>query len=111
MTKTAEVTMRKTAIVPLIILLAVLVALTGCRTPAGRSAGQVIDDGTITTEVKAKLLNDSVTKGLAVSVQTFEGQVTLTGAVDTVQERAKAGEVASGVAGVKKVNNLISLKK
>jgi hyperosmotically inducible periplasmic protein len=74
----------------------------------------VIDDGTITTEVKAKLLNDSVTKGLAVSVQTFEGQVTLTGTVDTGQERVKAGEVAAGVAGVKKVNkvnNLITLKK
>jgi len=103
--------MTKIAIVPVILLLAVLVALTGCRTPAGRSAGQVIDDGTITTEVKAKLLNDGVTKGLAVHVQSFEGQVTLTGAVDTGQQRTKAGEIAASVTGVKKVNNLITLKK
>ncbi len=102
--------MRK-IVAPMIVLLAFVMILVGCRTPAGRSAGQVVDDSTITTEVKAKLLSDSVTKGLAVSVQTFEGQVTLTGAVETEQQRSKAGEVAASVKGVKKVNNLVSLKK
>ncbi len=82
-----------------------------CATPAGRSAGQVVDDGTITTEVKAKLLADSLLKGVAVSVQTFEGQVTLTGAVDTNEQRAKAENIAKGVKGVKKVNNLLEIKK
>ena len=111
-----EVAMRKIVMptkigIPTILILVIFVALTACRTPAGRSAGQVVDDGTITTEVKAKLLNDNVTKGLAVSVQTFEGQVTLTGAVDTEQQRGKAAQVAAGVSGVRKVNNLISLKK
>jgi hypothetical protein len=33
-----------------------VIALLACRTPAGRSAGQVVDDETITTEVKVKLL-------------------------------------------------------
>ena len=45
------------------------------------------------------------------SVKTFEGQVTLTGAVDTDQEREKAVQIASAVPGVKKVNDLILLKK
>ena len=104
--------MRKTmTVVPVVLLMAVFVVLTACATPAGRSAGQVIDDGAITTQVKAKLLNDNVTKGLAVSVETFEGQVTLTGAVDTDQQRSKAVEVAAAVPGVKKVNDLITLKK
>ncbi len=101
--------MRKSYVV--IIALCMLVALVACQTPAGRSAGEVVDDGTITTEIKAKLLNDSVTKGLAVSVQTFEGAVTLTGAVDTEAQRAKAAEIASSVKGVKKVNNLVTIKK
>ncbi len=104
-----EVAMRK-VLVPVVLLVALLVTLTACATPAGRSAGQVIDDGTITTHVKAKLLNDNVTRGLAISVQTFEGQVTLTGAVDTRQERAKAVELAAAVPGVRKVNDLITLK-
>ena len=95
----------------LTLLLAVLALVTACQTPAGRSAGQVVDDGTITTEVKAKLLNDGVTKGIAVSVETFQGQVTLTGAVDSPQQKDKAGQIAASVKGVKKVNNLLNLKK
>jgi hyperosmotically inducible periplasmic protein len=101
--------MRKSCL--LIMALCVMVVFAACQTPAGRSAGEVVDDGTITTEVKAKLLNDSVTKGLAVSVQTFEGAVTLIGAVDTEAQRARAAELAQSVKGVKKVNNLVTLKK
>ncbi len=101
----------------LIIALCMVVVFATCKTaacqttPAGRSAGEVVDDSTITTEVKAKLLEDSITKGLAVSVKTFEGAVTLTGAVDTEAQRAKAAELARSVKGVKKVNNLVTLKK
>ncbi len=40
--------MRKTVVL-IAYLLAVLVVVTACQTPAGRSAGQVVDDGTITT--------------------------------------------------------------
>jgi len=52
-----------------------------------------------------------VTKGLAVSVQTFEGTVTLIGAVDTAEQRAKATEIAGSVKGVKKVDNRVTIKK
>lgn len=93
-----------------VVLMFFVFALTACQTAAGRSAGQVVDDGTITSQVKAKLLDDNVTKGIAVSVETFEGQVTLTGAVDTVQQRDRATQIASSVKGVRKVNNLINLK-
>ena len=93
------------------IVLFMVLALAACQTPAGRSTGEVVDDATITTEVKAKLLADSVTKGLAVTVQTFEGAVTLIGAVDTEQQKAKAAEIARSVKGVKKVNNLVTIKK
>ncbi len=70
-----------------------------------------IDDSTITSKVKAKLLADSITKGLAVSVKTVGGEVTLTGVVDTDEQRNTAETIARGVDGVKKVNNLIKLKK
>lgn len=101
--------MRRTAVCAIVFLL--VIALASCQTPAGRSAGQVVDDATITTEVKARLLGDSLTKGFAVSVQTFEGTVTLIGSVDTAQQKAKAAEIAGTVRGVKKVNNLVTIKK
>jgi hyperosmotically inducible protein len=86
------------------------VAVLGCQTPAGRSAGEFVDDATITTKVKAKLFNDSVMRGFAVSVKTFEGEVTLTGGVDTTEQKERASEIARSVMGVRNVNNLIKLK-
>jgi hyperosmotically inducible periplasmic protein len=88
-----------------------LAALFACATPAGRSAGQVIDDSAITTKVKALMLEDGVMKTLAVSVSTFNGRVTLTGAVDSAAQKTRAEEIARGVAGVTGVNNLLEIKK
>jgi len=94
-----------------LLLLAIIVVMSSCRTPAGRTPGEVVDDATITTKVKAKLFEENVLKGMAISVDTFEGQVTLTGAVDTGQQKERAGEITRGVYGVKKVNNLLNIKK
>jgi len=91
--------------------LLMVIAFAACQTPAGRSTGDVVDDASITTQVKTKLLADSVTKGVAVSVQTFEGTVTLIGAVDTAEQRAKAAEIAGSVKGVRKVDNRVTIKK
>lgn len=85
-------------------------ALAACQTPAGRSAGTVVDDGTITTKVKAKLFDDERLSGFAISVETFQGEVTLTGAVDSEQLKEQATEVAQSVTGVKKVNNLLNVQ-
>ncbi|MBP1750246.1 MAG: transport-associated protein [Deltaproteobacteria bacterium] len=93
-----------------VIALFALALLSGCQTPAGRTTGEVIDDAAITTEVKTKLLADDLTKGIAVTVQTFEGTVTLIGAVDTREQINKADQIARGVKGVRKVDNRLTLK-
>ena len=96
-----------------LLVLAVLLMgiVLSCQTPAGRTAGEVVDDATITTKVKAKLFKDSILKGFAISVTTFEGEVTLTGAVDTEAEKKRAESTALSTAGVKKVNNLLKVKQ
>ena len=85
--------------------------LVSCQTPAGRTPGQVVDDATITTKVKAKLFKDSILKGFAISVQTFEGEVTLMGAVNAKAEKDRAKSIALSTAGVRKVNNLIKIRR
>jgi len=70
----------------------------------------IVDDGTITTKLKAKHLNDDLLDGFAISVSTFKGEVTLTGAVDSMQTRDKAGFLARNTLGVHKVHNLIKVK-
>ncbi len=102
--------MRRRSIV-LLAVLAVLFLSFACRTPAGRTPGMVIDDGTITTKVKSDLLANNITRGLAITVSTFEGQVTLTGAVDNEEQKKTAEDITKKVYGVKKVNNLIQIKK
>jgi len=104
--------MRKISMITaLIICCGLLLSLSACLTPGGRTAGQTVDDATITTKVKAKLIKDDILKGFAIGVKTFKGEVTLTGAVDTAAARARAAQIAHTVYGVRKVNNLIKLKK
>lgn len=81
-----------------------------CTTPAGRSTGQVVDDAAITTQVKADLLADKEISGLAVSVETFKGEVVLTGAVDSWAQSNKAAQIARRVHGVSTVKNLLKIK-
>ena len=88
-----------------------LFIIVACQTPAGRTAGQAVDDATITTKVKAKLFDQSFLRGFSISVDTFEGAVTLTGAVQTEAQKNSAGTIAGSVYGVKGVNNLIVIKK
>lgn len=98
---------RATTVIFLILLFLIAAS---CRTPAGRTAGQVIDDATITTKVKAKLYNEDFLKGVAISVQTFQGKVTLIGAVDTPEQIKRAEEISRGVDGVVGVNNNLEIK-
>ncbi|MBM9604933.1 BON domain-containing protein [Desulfopila inferna] len=97
-------------ILTLILLVFFIPMMSGCYTPAGRSAGEVIDDSTIATKVKAKLFDSSELSGFAINVDTFEQVVTLTGAVETEQQRELATEIAESVKGVQSVNNLLGLK-
>jgi hyperosmotically inducible protein len=71
---------------------------------------RIAADSTITTKVKAKLLAEKGVPSTAISVETYEGRVQLTGFVDNKDQIAKAGKVASGTAGVKTVENKLAVK-
>lgn len=84
----------------------------GCAATADRaSTGQTIDDSVITTKIKAKLIEDPVTKAHEISVETFKGTVQLSGFVETAAESAQAARIANSVDGVKNVKNSLVLRK
>lgn len=86
--------------------------LAGCSSTSTRaSTGQTIDDSVITTKIKAKLIQDPVTKAHEISVETFKGTVQLSGFVETAAERNRAAVVAREVDGVKDVKNSLVLRK
>ena len=69
--------------------------------PTQQSTGQAIDDGVVTAKVKAKLIEDPVTKAHQINVETFKGTVQLSGFVETDQARTRALQLARDVDGVK----------
>ena len=76
----------------------------------GREVGEALDDATITTKVKAALLQAPDVKGLDVKVETDKAVVQLSGFVASQAQIDKAVEVAKGVRGVREVQNKMSVK-
>ena len=94
-----------------LICIGLIVVTLGCAsTPTRESTGEYIDDSTITTKVKAAIFNDPSLKVFQINVETFKGEVQLSGSVDSDQIVNKAGEVARGVGGVKSVKNDLIVK-
>ncbi|GGJ03133.1 BON domain-containing protein [Halopseudomonas pertucinogena] len=67
-------------------------------------AGGAISDAWITSKVKSSFLFNSSLDGLDISVDTKEGQVTLSGQVDNDAEKSLAVEIAENIRGVRTVN-------
>ncbi|HEX6573044.1 MAG TPA: BON domain-containing protein [Steroidobacteraceae bacterium] len=78
---------------------------------ADQSVGQTIDDGVITTQVKAKLIADSRTDAYKINVDTQGGVVQLSGFVDNDEAKRTAGEVARSVSGVREVDNDLEIRQ
>ncbi len=95
--------------VRLLIAAALVSTLLGCA-GAGQTTGEFVDDSAISTKVKAKLFEDPATSGWHISVTTDKGVVRLTGTVASAKEKEHAGELARGVAGVKSVQNELTVK-
>jgi hyperosmotically inducible protein len=84
-----------------------VVSLAGCQSMTGKTAGQNVDDATLTTRVKTKLVSEKAANLTRINVDTNNGIVYLNGTVTDVQQKAKAEDLARQTDGVKKViNNL-----
>jgi osmotically-inducible protein OsmY len=102
--------MRKALWLPVIVTLAAAMPIAACTSSSRttESTGQYIDSTAITAKVKAELLGDEGLKSFDISVETVKDVVHLSGVVGSDRLRARAGAVASGVSGVRYVeNNLI----
>jgi hyperosmotically inducible periplasmic protein len=96
---------------PLMVAALAVVLLGGCAgSPTEESTGEYLDDATLTTKVKTTLLQDPEVSGLAINVETFKGEVQLSGFANTEAERQRAAALASKVPGVVAVTNDIRLK-
>jgi hyperosmotically inducible periplasmic protein len=93
-----------------IVLTAVLV-VSGCSSMTGQTAGQYVDDTTITTSVKAKLTAEKAANFTRIDVDTTNQVVTLNGIVESADQKARAEQLARQVGGVKSVKNNLQVQK
>jgi osmotically-inducible protein OsmY len=83
----------------------------GCAsTRTGESTGEFMDDTALTTKVKASIFNEPMLKSAEINVETFKGEVQLSGFVSGQDSINKAVEVARGVKGVRSVKNDMRVK-
>ena len=71
---------------------------------------RVLADSALTTKVKTALLTEKGVPSTSISVTTYESEVMLSGFVESAAIKEKAGKVAAGVSGVKKVQNNLSVR-
>jgi hyperosmotically inducible periplasmic protein len=83
----------------------------GCAVGRGQeTTGSYIDDTAITTAVKAKYVEDKTVAASAISVETLNGTVQLSGFAKSTAEKAQAESIARGVKNVKAVRNDIVVR-
>lgn len=75
------------------------------------SSGNMMSDSAITAKIKSKYVSDSEIKGRNVHVSTTNGEVTLTGEVNSNEMRDKAVSTARNTDGVKEVNSELKVKQ
>lgn len=98
---------------PLIAAAAALAMLTttGCAVTRGQeTVGAYIDDSVITSTVKARFVQDKTVDASAISVETLNGTVLLSGFAKNAEERATAETLTRKVEGVKAVKNEIAVR-
>jgi hyperosmotically inducible protein len=87
-----------------------LALFSGCASMTGRTAGEHVDDATITTKVNDVIVKDQDAKYLKIDVTSTEGNVVLQGSIsDKAAEDRIVGKIRE-IKGVKSVNSQLKPK-
>ena len=90
---------------------AALLTVTGCAVTRGQeTVGAYIDDTGITTLVKSRFVENKQVDAAAISVETLNGTVMLSGFAKSALEKNTAESIARGVSGVRMVKNEIAIR-
>lgn len=72
--------------------------------------GAYVDDTAITSSVKARFVSNKEVDASAISVETLNGTVMLSGFAKNATEKETAEKIAMAVKGVKSVKNEIAIR-
>ena len=92
-------------------LVLIIALMSGCQAMTGSTAGQNVDDSTITASVKTKLATEKFSTLTRVEADTVRGVVSLNGVVESAEQRARIESLTRQVDGVRGVNNNLQVQK
>ncbi|HXE46852.1 MAG TPA: BON domain-containing protein [Ramlibacter sp.] len=93
------------------VLAGATIVTTGCSVIRGQEgAGAYVDDASITTAVKAKFVEDKTVDAGAITVETLNGAVSLSGFAKSNAEKAQAEYLARNTKGVRQVLNHLTVR-
>ena len=88
-----------------------LISAAGCAsTQKHEGTGEYLDDSVITSKIKAAILQEPTLSSAEINVETFKGEVQLSGFVKSDADIDKAVALARSIGGVKSVKNAMQLK-
>ncbi len=94
-----------------LLLLLGLTLFSGCASLTGETAGENIDDNTITAEANAIIIKDPQAHYLKIDVETSVGNVVLTGFVNSRETEERLVGKIRGLRGVKSVKSLLKVEE
>jgi hyperosmotically inducible protein len=93
------------------LLAASFLFISGCASTKNQEAtGEYIDDTVITAKVKAAILHDPELHSAEINVETYKGDVQLSGFVSSEIIAHNAQKIAGSIKGVKSVYNDMRIK-
>ena len=88
-----------------------LALFSGCASMTGRTAGEHIDDATITTEVNAIIVKDEDAQYLKIDVSSLDGNVTLSGFIHDKKAEDRIVAKIRQIKGVKSVKSNLKVEQ
>jgi hypothetical protein len=105
-----KITLKHSNAIRLSVMTLLMVGIVGCSSSGPRNTGQKLSDRQVARTVKKNLSEDPTFKYDDVQANVYDGNVQLTGFVDTSEQRLRAAEIASRAKGAKQVINEIMIK-
>ena len=100
----------------LLVIFAGVILTSGCgtidkhQTPQGEKASIRELDRSKKTAIITSFKHDKVLAGEDIQVKVINLEVTLTGKVETQEDKDRAGKIAMGIPGIKKVDNKLEIR-
>lgn len=111
MEKRKDIMLKRSGLTKLGAALVVLASVSACAAIEGReTAGNYVDDATVSTKVRAELVKDQALKAFDIHVETMQDVVQLSGFVDSTAQKAQAERIARSINGVRDVRNNIIVR-